>query len=307
LTELHQLISSPINFIIFTFIITVGSWQQIDNALFIAKKSAHWIFFESIVFSSFKISLIYPLIFLGGFGIFLSNFLGLAFASLISFIVLFTRFKVRLTGGVNTSILKEIGKYSLGSYSVGLIGLLPGQLLPAMVAQTINPESAAHFFLALMMVNLISVVPLASSQVLFAAGSADPRLLKSLVLRSVKVQVALISVALIAIWLFSGWIFSFFGKEYAEQTVSVLKILSLAVVPIVISAPLSIRLRVRKQLHRLAFIQIIGTTSILTASYFGGNHGLLMMSWGYVFGQTISCIALLIDWKLIHLFRNRDQ
>ncbi len=298
LPEIHTLISNPVMWSVFAICVILGTWQQIENSIFIAYNRAHWIFIESIVYSILKVILVLPLAFLQGFGIFISQAGSLALAAIASLTVHIQKYKINFFQGIHGNVIQELGKYTAVSYLVGLTNGVPAQILPAMIAGSLGPDSAAHFFLALMMVNLITIVPQASSQTLFATASANPQLMRSLTIKSLKTQVVLVLIAFTGLWIFGGWILFVFGSTYAADTTPVLRILSFSVFPILVAAPLNTRLRVRKELKKLAIITVLGATSVITSCFIGSKYGLNGVAYGYVFGQIIVCLLILTEWRL---------
>lgn len=298
LKDIFPLINNPFMWLIFMTCVVLGTWQQIGSSIFIAYNRAHWVFIESIVYSVFKVVLVVPFAFLNAFGIFIGQAGSLAIAALWSISVHILKFKVNFFAGLNPQILEQLGKYSAVSYVIGLTNGIPAQVLPAVVAASLGAESAAHFFLALMMVNLITIIPQASSQTLFAAASARPQLMRDLTIKSLKFQVILILIALTGLWIFGGWVLYLFGPNYSADTTPVLRILSLSVIPILIATPLNTRLRVRKQLKKLAVITFLGSITVIGLCFLGGRYGLNGVAYGYVFGQCIVAFLIFSEWKL---------
>jgi len=292
LQDLHKLISSPVTWLIFCITIIIGAWQQLGDSIFIAFKRTKWLILQSIIYSFLKFCLVILFTSWLGFGIFVSNFTGMGIAILISYLINVKLYSINLLAGFSSSILKEVGRYSAGSYVTGLIGMFPTQVLPALVTTSLGPESAAHFFLALMMINLLLIIPQASSQMLFAAGSAQPDQLRALTFKSIKLQFGLIVTGITGIWLLGGLVLSFFGASYAQETTSVLRVLSLAVLPMSVSYPLTTRLKIKKQMRILTVLTASGAACILIACLIGSRYGLIGVATGYVIGQSITTIIV---------------
>lgn len=296
--EIHALISHPTLWLIFTGAIVITAWQQLSDAIFISIKQTQWMMLQSLIYSLAKLCVLALLVVWAGFGIFMSNFLGMGMAVVVSFAVHAVWYRVNLLAGLNTDILKQIWRYSLGTYVAGLIGIFPTQVLPALVTGYLGAESAAHFFLALMIVNLLVIIPVASSQSLFAAASADPKSLRALTLKSMKLQLGFIALGIVGVWVLGGIVLAAFGKGYAAETTNVLRILSLSVLPMAISSPLTTRLRVRKQTSTLSMVTLIGSLAVVGLSVAGARYGLLGVAIGYVLGQVITMVAFVGEWKV---------
>jgi O-antigen/teichoic acid export membrane protein len=253
---------------------------------------------ESGIFGLLKLFFAIPMIFLGGYGIFISNYLGAGTATLVSFLILIRKFKVNIFSGFNWIVLKEVGKYSAGSYLINLLGILPAQLLPALVTKQIDSVSAAYFFLAQMMVNLLLIIPQANNQALFSQASKMQDLFKTIAIKSLKLQFVLLGSGLLFIWFFGGYVLSVFGKGYHDETLQVLRILSLTAIPVTLSYPFATRLRVLRKIGALFWISCVGMITILTSCYVGSNYGLSGIAVGYVFGQLIGTTIFIINYRL---------
>jgi len=298
LTELHSLINSPLNWLLFSIALIIGSWTTIIDSVFIAFKRTQWILLENTITSLSKLLIIFFFSSFLGFGIFLSNYVGISIAFIISLIIQIVIYKFTLTFSMNRLIVKEIGRYSAASYLAGLVGTIPSQVLPALITATIGAASAGHFFLALMMVNLLGIIPQANGQTLFSAGSSNPSILKKLTLNSLKFQLTLVIFGIVCFWIFGNIVLSVFSDEYAQEIVPVLRILSLGVLPMVVSAPLVTRLRVRRELRTLNVLTILSAGIILFTSWVGTKYDLIGVSFGYLFGQILAALLVITHFKI---------
>jgi len=62
-------------------------------------------------------------------------------------------------------------KFSLGNYIAGLIGGLSTMVLPMLITNIIGAKFSAYFYMDMMIANLLYIIPMATSQSLFAEGS----------------------------------------------------------------------------------------------------------------------------------------
>lgn len=285
--EIHNLISTPLTFSIFVIALVAGIWQKIENSIFIAKQKTQWIMLESTIYAGTKLASALPLVFLGGYGIFTSNYLGLGAGTIISIIVLIIYYKINPLNGFHKSIINEVGKYSIGSYVINILGILPAQLLPAIVTKHLGSVNAAYFFLAQMMVSLLLIIPQASSQTLLAQTSKEKTLFREYAVKSLKLQLFLLTLGIGCLWFFGGLILKMFGNAYLIDTQVALRILSLSTIPSMVNFILGIRLRVIKKIKRLILISMIGTVLIITTSIFFSQFGLAGIASGYVLGQIL--------------------
>lgn len=295
LADIHEIIASPLTWLIFSLALLIGTWQQIGSSINVAFQRTQWIMLESTIASLLKLGLAAPLVFLGGYGIFTSNYLGLGVAVTVSFGILAWKYKINFLAGFHKSILREVGRYSMGTYFSNLVGILPAQLLPALIVKQLGAESSAYFFLAQMMVNLLLIIPMANSQILFAQASKEDQSFRVIAIKSLKVQLVLVGLGIASYWLLGGFILQVFGKGYLTETLVTLRILSLMVIPSTISYTFVVRLRVLKRLKIVFWISLLSSIIILSSCILGSRFGLSGVASGYVLGQTLQSIIYVIS------------
>lgn len=295
-TELHDLISTPGYFLLFTGAILIGAWDQLVDAVFIAYRQSHWVFLESVVFSVFKVFFAFILITFGALGVFASNFGALGVALMIDFFILFVVFHLSFSFQIDKAILKQVGRYAAGSFVVQLIGSLPPQVLPTLITGRLGAEQAAFFFLAQTIVMVLWIIPQASSQSVFAESANNVASFRRLAKRSLQIQTILAVLALVSIWFGIDLVLSVFGKSYAVGSTNIVKILSLSLIPVIVNNLLSVRLRILKKIRDLTKITVISTLVVMSACIVGANEGTVGVAWGYVVGQSITACCYFIHW-----------
>lgn len=294
--ELHQIIGTPLRLVLFSAIILVTVWDQIVDSIFLAFGESKWILVESLIFSVAKIVFLMLLLKFGTFGVYASNYGTILIPLVIDFLIIKFRYKIPLILRISKKTVTSIAKYTTSSYLVGVVSLLPSQVLPALVVSRIGAESAAHFFVAQMMVNILLIIPQASSQTLFAEASKEFSTIRYLSIKSIKLQVILSALCLAFIWILGATFLGLFGSKYTAATLPTLKILSVGVVPVIFSYPFSVRLRIKKNLKALSLTAILGTITILATSYIGSYFGLSGVATGYVLGQTVILFILVLNY-----------
>jgi len=108
-------------------------------------------------------------------------------------------------------------KFSLGNYIAGFIGGLPAMVLPILITNSIGAKFSAYFYMDMMIASLLYIIPMATSQSLFAKGSYSERDLKIQLKKAIKTISIIIIPAIIVIFLFGNYILLAFGKEYSDS------------------------------------------------------------------------------------------
>jgi O-antigen/teichoic acid export membrane protein len=197
----------------FLGIVLLNSLLNIFGRTFIAHRRPYLLFFQYLVMAS-RLPLLYPLVFLGGIGIFFATGLSSLFAAVFSAIVAL-RF-VRLTFGIRREVLKDMFRFSSANYVANLFTITPELVLPLMVLAILGPVAAAQYYITFAIGSLIMAVPDAIGTSYFVEGSygsGDPRreairalLASSLVLLPLVGGAILFGVALLG----------FFGPAYTQ-------------------------------------------------------------------------------------------
>ena len=89
----------------------------------------------------------------------------------VGFIVLFAKFQYVFKPLLNKEVIKKMIKFSFSNYIAGFIAILPVNILPILITNKIDASTSAYFFMGMMIANLLYIIPVATSQSLFAEGS----------------------------------------------------------------------------------------------------------------------------------------
>jgi len=143
--------------------------------------------------------------------------IAMAVAFLVSLVFLILRFNYLPKPIIDRSIVKRMTKFSLGNYIAGFIGGLPAMVLPILITNSIGAKFSAYFYMDMMIASLLYIIPMATSQSLFAKGSYSERDLKIQLKKAIKTISIIIIPAIIVIFLFGNYILLAFGKEYSDS------------------------------------------------------------------------------------------
>jgi acetyltransferase-like isoleucine patch superfamily enzyme/O-antigen/teichoic acid export membrane protein len=274
-------------FLFFTILISIDFYTE---SIFISLRAGKYIFLKNVIVSVAK--LILPLAFVGfgAVGIFVAWALALSSALLVSFTVLIRKFHFRFAPAFNKTALQEMLGFSSINFVVGLLGIAPGLILPLMITNTINPETAAYFYVSYMIANLLYTVPFATTQSLFAEGSHDEKTFWYSVRKALKLITTLLVPGIVILILLSGFILTFFGKSYSDEGVRFLQLLALAGIPVAINYIGLTILNVMRKLPALFVINLIGTIAILVLSYLWREYALTGIGFAWIFGHVLKNI-----------------
>ena len=249
---------------------TVG-WSvfALQDDVLVGLRQATWVPIENTVFALAKIALLIGFAsILPAYGIFASWSLPAVFLVLPTNFLIF-RFLIpqhsRLSGDREMNIAsKQITGYIAADYLGSIMWHASTSLLPILVTERVGPTANAYFYLSWTITYALYLVSINMGMSLTAEGAADQKNLPTYSLR-VFVQAARLLVPVVTIIVLGApYILLLFGRSYAEEGTTVLRVLALSALPnIVVSLAISI-LRVQRRVGMI--VLLLGTLSVLVLS-----------------------------------------
>jgi O-antigen/teichoic acid export membrane protein len=279
--------------LLFILFIVFSSLNVISENVFIAYRSSKYVLIKNIVFSIAKLILPFILIAFGAYGIFMSVGISLVIAFGFGLLFLILKYNYSFKPTINIDILKKITKFSLGNYIAGFLGGFPALILPILITNKIGASYTAYFYMDMMVVGLIYIIPVATSQALFAEGSYNELELKNHLKKAIKIiSIIIIPAILIAVFL-GKYILLAFGKDYSIEGLILLRLLALSGIFISINSVIGTILRVKHRIRVLIYINFINTIIILGLSYLFLSKGLLGIGFAWIIGQGLVSLIYL--------------
>lgn len=266
------------------------SLDFISESIFMALRAGKYIFIKNTLVSLSK--LVLPIFFvgMGAIGVFVAWALALSSALAVTTWVMVKKYKFRFLLKFDRNKLQEMIHFSSINFIVGMLGIAPGLILPLLITNTINPETAAYFYISYMIANLLYTIPFATTQSLFAEGSHDENRFKKSVVKAIKLILILLLPAILLLILLSNFILLFFGKTYSSSGVQFLQLLALAGIPVAINYIGLTVLNIKRKLSALLVINLIGTTAILLLSYVLRDLALIGIGFAWLVGHLLKNI-----------------
>ena len=164
----------------------------------------------------------------------------------------------------------------------------------------IEAKFSAYFYLDMMIANLLYIIPVATSQSLFAEGSYSERELKVHLNKAIKIISLLLVPAILVTFLFGKYILLAFGKEYSSEGVIFLQILAISGIFLSINYIGNSIFYIKHRIKLMILVNFLGASIILSLSIILMHQNLLGIGVGWMLGQgTISVIYLLFIKKLL--------
>lgn len=282
--------------IFFIIVIVISSLNTISENVFIAYRASGYLLVKNTVFSIVKLALPVFLVSLGAYGIFASVGISIVVAFMFGLIILIIKFSYLFRPTISREVVKRMTKFSLGNYIAVFIGGLPAMILPILILNNLGAKFSAYFYMDMMIANFLFIIPLATSQSLFAEGSYIETELKIHLKKAVMIIFMLLTPAIIITLLFGKYILLAFGLDYSNEGFEFLQLLSVSCIFVSINSVIGTTFLVKHRLKELIFINIINAVLILGLSYFLISEELLGIGFAWLISQATISICYLYLW-----------
>jgi O-antigen/teichoic acid export membrane protein len=277
----------------FTIFIIFNSWNMLVDSVFLAFRSASNIFIKNSVVSISKIILPFAFIALGAYGIFASTALAFTLGVIISLITLFVSFKVRFSGSINISIIKETMVYSFANYVTSFVINMPSLVLPVIILNALSAKYAAYYYVASMIQSILQVIPVAAGQALVTEGSYNETELKKHVKKAFTTILVILIPAISIIVFFGQILLQMFGKSYATESLQFLQLYGASKIFTAILLISNAIMNIKHQVKLLVLWNVISALLTLWLSYAFISSKLVGVGWGWMLGQAITGVISL--------------
>jgi O-antigen/teichoic acid export membrane protein len=289
-------------FIVYVAILTFNS--MLDSVL-IAYRSARRIFLKNSLMSVIKVGLPFALVSFGLAGILGSIVLALAIAVLYGTLVLIKSHAFRFVFRLDDEALTDARGFAAGNYVGTIFSTMPATLVPLVVLSRLGASTAAFFYMPMMIVTFLNVVPSASAQSLFAEVSNDFANIEGYLYRSVRAVFAIMIPVAILIVCIAPFVLELFGHAYAREGATPLRILTLGSVVGALNYLGDSLLNMKKLVRMYVFMNIFNAAAVVGTTYLLVDRGLDWVALGWLIGQTITVVVYLaINWSTVTATRS---
>jgi len=289
--------------LLFILYLWVGSLNTVIESVFIAYRATIYIVFKNTLFSILKLLLPLLLFSIGAFAIIGSITIALAISLGIGLVWLTTKFNYRPLLHINATVIREIYTFAAGNYVGNLFSMLPGTLVPLIVLSRLGAKEAAFFYMPMMIISFLNIIPSASAQSLFAEVSHDEKELATHLKSSLKHLSLIILPAGGAIVFFGAFVLSFFGPIYAQEGALPLQILVIASLFGALNYFGDTLLNIKKRMNLYIFMNAFNALIIVILVYYMAPRGLAAVATASLIGQIITLVVyFVINWRLVGEF-----
>lgn len=183
----------------------------------------------------------------------------------------------------------ELIATGLPNYLLTLSERAPNWVLPILVTELISPADNARWYAVWMTAWVVYQIPISVGQNLFADVSRHPERLKSLVARSHRTSLAVGGLVGTLMLIFAPLFLSLLGREYALEGTLPLRILSLAVYPVIFIQAYYAVCRGTSRLREATVMGLVtGVAGTIAAAVVGLRYGLAGMATAWL---AVQCVA----------------
>lgn len=286
-----------ITFIIISVFFPINTLLE---SIFISFKKAKYVLWKNVVISIVKVSLPLLLIYLAAFGIFISFMASLVIGVILGIIILSRTINYKPQLIIDRTQLSLMKKFTFHNYLASLFSMLPSQGLPLLIANYISPRQAAFFYIDMMIINLINIIPISIGQSLYAESSHNEKNIHQFIKRASILMIGILIPVIICISIFGRFALSIFGKDYATEGFAFLQILSFSTLFYCISILGGNLMNLKNRTSILIIMGVIYACSVFGWSYVFRSLQLIGIGYSLLISQaTISIIYGLLIIKEI--------
>ena len=269
-------------FAVFFILATMG-WTvfTLQDSILTGLRAAVWVPVDNISYAIAKIVL---LIFLAPhlprYGIFISWIIPLIFLlppiNLLIFQRLIPHHVQKTKDAVSPLRLRQLSKYIGSNYFASLFSLMTVRLLPVLVVAIAGATAAAYFYLAWTIANSLKVVAVNMATSLTVEGALDRSTLTATARKFLQNMFGLFVPLVVVVILAAPFLLRLSGEDYAVEGVALLRLLTISIIPGLVSTWYVSIARVRHRLVDIILAEGFSAGLLLGLGY------LLLPSYGIV-------------------------
>jgi O-antigen/teichoic acid export membrane protein len=257
------------------------------ESAFIAYTESKFVLHKNIIFSILKLPLPFALIFLGAFGIYSAWMFSLLAAVMYSLWRLQKTFGHKLRPQFAFGDLKGSMRYSLFNYVAAFIEGAPIMIIPLSITALMGATENAYYYVAMMVANVLFMIPVSATQSLFAEGSQSNANLRPTLIKSIKFMAALLIPGVIGAVIIGPFALSIFGADYATHSAWPLALFAVSAIPMAFTTVCRTLLKLSFKAGVIVAIDFIGAAVIIGFCYIFASQGLNGVALAWLCGQTV--------------------
>lgn len=284
------------------FILSVMVWCifNLQDSALTGLRATIWIPIENVTYGVLKIIVLvlfakaWPT-----YGIFISWVAPLLLVIIPLNILIFRRLVPRhlevMRGAAAPIEPKRLLKYLGGNYLGSLFTLASMRLLPIIVAAQVSPSENAYFYLAWTMAGSLKLVAINMTTSLTVEGAADQAALSKHSHRFLLTLVGLFVPVLLVMVAATPYLLRLSGGDYAAEATAVLRLLTVSVLPAIVTSVYLSLARAQNQTRGIVLVQgAFCLISLLAASLAVNVYGITGVGYALLVSELLVALVLLL-------------
>lgn len=279
-----------------TFVLfsTVFSLNTLFSQVFIALRMAQYALYQSLILAT-KIIALFLVLNCGYLGVFSSFTVSVIISWAVAVFLLRNVFPHYLPRPVaDLSSLNKMISFSIGNYLGDTLKTLTGFVTPLIIINLLGAAMSAYFYIGWMVAGIFFSICYAVNNTLVANSAHEPGNLNRQTIKAMRFVIMILIPSVIIMYFLSGFILSFFGEQYSKEALWLLRILSIASLPLALNEIFIAVYRIHKRIKPV--IIIYGTISFFTliiGSLLMQVVGLMGIGMAFLAAQTATCLVLI--------------
>ncbi len=301
LSFLQESISMSVAFVLFCIF---SSLNLLTDAIFLSFRSTKFTFVIDAIFSFIKIFLPFAFIKYGAFGILVAAGVSQGIGVVISIAVLIRKFNYHPKIFISKKILNNVWKYSGGNYLADAFNFLPTSILPLLIINKLGTKESAYYFIVMMIVGLLYVIPNSITRSLFSEVSFDENSLSKNIKKTVKHIFYMLTPAILVLLATGGFLLNMFGHKYNKGGVMFLYIMTLSSVLVGISSLYASIFRLTGNIKAIIIRNIFYSFSLILIAYLLLPYGLVGIGLAYAISGILT---IFINYMLYNNYKKKNK
>jgi len=300
-SELADIFSMPV--IPTWFAATTAMWCifALQDGVLIGLRKAIWVPVENLVYALAKIGLLFFLMeTASGFGIFAAWSFPLLpvilVVNLFVFLILVPKHAEETKVDTEDHALSRIIKFVSGDYLSMIVWSVTVNLMPVIVLEKAGPVENAYFYLPWMITYSLYMVSNYLGMSLTAEAAKDPHRLIEYLKRSLAQAGILLLPVILVIVMEAPYILLLFGKSYAAEGVTLLRILAVSAIPYATTSFFISIARVRREVWKIAlYLSLLCILALALTFMLLTQYGLPGVGTAWLVSQSAIALVILFN------------
>jgi O-antigen/teichoic acid export membrane protein len=202
----------------------------------------------------------------------------------------------RYRGGLDTGGLRRHLAVGVPNHLLTLTERLPALLVPVLVAHLVSPEATAYWYPAWMLAWVAFTVPVQVGLVQFSEGVRRPGELGRTVRSGFASGLLLGGAAALVLAVFAHPLLALIGADYADQSATALRVLTLGIIPFAVWQSYNARCRAAGQVREGVVAGLVLAAAICVTTVWVAPEGSTALAVAWVASSSLG--AVWAAWRL---------